>query len=91
MASPSNDDLPVGEHLDVTERLVVAPAGGVFRPLPACLVALDEGLIHGEVESGNARLPVRTPFTGHFMGMLAQVGWRVRAGEPVAWLRTELA
>jgi hypothetical protein len=96
MASPSNDDLPVGEHLDVTERLVVAPAGGVFRPLPACLVALDEGLIHGgevvgEVESGNARLPVRTPFTGHFMGMLAQVGWRGRPGEPVAWLRTELA
>jgi hypothetical protein len=93
---PGNDDLPAGEHLDVIERLVVAPAGGVFRPLPACLVAMDEGQIHGgevvgEVESGSTRLPVRTPFTGHFMGMLAQVGWRVRAGEPVSWLRTELA
>jgi hypothetical protein len=95
MATSPNDDLPAGEHLDVVERLVVAPAGGVFRPLPACMVGMDEGQIHGgevvgEVESGSTRFPVRTPFTGHFMGMLAQVGWRVRAGEPVAWLRTDL-
>ena len=72
-----------------TVPVVVAFAAG------ACLVAMDEGQIHdgevvGEVESGSTRLPVRTPFTGHLMGMLAQVGWRVRAGEPVAWLRTDL-
>jgi biotin carboxyl carrier protein len=91
---PRSDDHPAGEHLDVLERLVVAPAGGIFRPLPACMVAMDEGQVHdgevvGEVRSGTTRLPVRTPFTGHFMGMLAQVGWRVRAGEPVAWLTTD--
>jgi biotin carboxyl carrier protein len=97
MASPPrDDDPPAGEHLDVLERLVVAPAEGIFRPLPACMVAMDEGLVHdgevvGEVRCGTSRLSVRTPFTGHFMGMLAEVGWRVRAGEPVAWLRTELA
>ena len=97
MATPTaSDDLPSGEHLDVAERLVVTPVGGVFRPLPACLVAMDEGQIHdgevvGEVESGAIRLPVRTSFTGHFMGMLATAGWRVRPGEPVAWLRTEVA
>ncbi len=75
---------------------MVAPAEGIFRPLPACMVAMDEGQVHpgevvGEVRTAGASLPVRTLFTGHFMGMLAQVGWRVRAGEPVAWLRTELA
>ena len=95
-SAPRNDDHPAGEHLDVLERLVVAPAGGIFRPLPACMVAMDEGQVHpgevvGEVRTGATSLPVRTLFTGHFMGMLAQVGWRVRAGEPVAWLRTDLA
>jgi biotin carboxyl carrier protein len=91
---PRTDDFPAGEHLDVLERLVVAPADGVFRPLPACIVAMDEGQVHGGevvgvVQRGPARLAVRTPFTGHFMGMLASNGWRVRAGEPVAWLRTD--
>lgn len=95
-SAPASDDLPSGEHLDVVERLVLTPVGGVFRPLPACLVAMDEGQIHGgevvgEVESGTTRLAVRTPFTGHFMGMLATAGWRVRPGEPVAWLRTDIA
>jgi hypothetical protein len=90
---PALEEPPAGEHLDVLERLVVSPADGVFHPLPACFVGLDEGVVHGgelvgEVRAGAARLSVRTPFTGRFMGLLAQCGWRVRAGEPVAWLRT---
>jgi hypothetical protein len=30
---------------------------------------------------------VRSPFRGTLMGMLAHPGERLRAGQPVAWLR----
>lgn len=72
-----------GEHLYMLERMVVSPAAGVFTPDAAEGSALEVGgrlgLVSGE--------EVRSPFEGRIMGMLAQSGERVTAGQPIAWLR----
>lgn len=88
-----------GEILAVPERVIVAPTVGVFRPLhPEGEVAgasdSDGGVFNvaagdaiGVVEGPGASTPVRSPFGGALVGMLARAGERVREGQPVAWLR----
>lgn len=84
--------LTAGEALDVPERLVVAPSTGIFRPrAPATVTTEGElvtvGQVLGVLEAPACRTPVESPFDGFLMGMLALPGERVRAGQPVAWLR----
>jgi biotin carboxyl carrier protein len=80
-----------GEALVVPERVIVAPSVGVFRPFTAAgsdegeLVA--EGQPIGVVEGPGTATPVRSPFAGRIVGMLAHPGERLREGQPVAWLR----
>lgn len=77
-----------GETLAVPERLIVAPAVGVFRPIVLAegdIVELGDEV--GFVDGPGASAPVRSPFRGTLMGMLAQEGERLREGQPVAWLR----
>ncbi|MFN8036562.1 MAG: biotin/lipoyl-containing protein [Acidimicrobiia bacterium] len=81
-----------GERVHVPERIVVAPAAGLFRPLPpetvtaeGELVALGQAL--GVVEAPGVSVPICSPFAGFLMGMLAESGERLREGQPVAWLR----
>ena len=91
------DAVPVpGEVLAVPERVIVAPAVGVFRPLGGTDVDLTEagdstliaaGQAIGVVEGPGSSTPVRSPFGGFLIGMLARTGERVREGQPVAWLR----
>ena len=91
------DAVPVpGEVLAVPERVIVAPVVGVFRPLSDTdvdlTVAGDSTLIAagqaiGVVEGPGSSTPVRSPFGGFLIGMLARGGERVREGQPVAWLR----
>jgi len=101
------DAVPVpGEVLAVPERVIVAPAVGVFRPLADTDVDLTEaallsgdttgspggtvicaGQAIGVVEGPGSSTPVRSPFGGFLVGMLARRGERVREGQPVAWLR----
>jgi biotin carboxyl carrier protein len=81
-----------GETLDVPERVIVAPVGGVFRPLAPATVTAEGEIVHegqmiGVLEGPGTRQPVRSPFRGFLMGMLASPGERLREGEPVAWLR----
>jgi biotin carboxyl carrier protein len=83
-----------GEVLAVPERVIVAPAVGVFRPLAETDVDLTEditmiapGQAIGVVEGPGSSTPVRSPFGGFLVGMLARRGERVREGQPVAWLR----
>jgi len=77
-----------GETLAVPERIVVAPAVGVFRAaaLPAG-VTVEPGDELGLVVGPSASASVRSPFRGTLMGMLAHEGERLRQGQPVAWLR----
>lgn len=89
------DAVPVpGEVLAVPERVIVAPAVGVFRPLAETDVDLTAdgtviiaGQAIGVVEGPGSSTPVRSPFGGFLVGMLARRGERVREGQPVAWLR----
>lgn len=74
-----------GEHLFVRERLVVAPAAGVFTPdpdVPAEGGQLQVGGLLGTVNGTE----VRSPFSGALQGMLAVGGERVVDGQPIAWL-----
>lgn len=91
------ESVPVpGEVLAVPERVIVAPAVGVFRPLNDTDVDLTDttdgtviaaGQAIGVVEGPGSSTPVRSPFGGFLIGMLARRGERVREGQPVAWLR----
>lgn len=80
-----------GETLTVPERMIVAPAVGVFRLLGAENPDGSELILAGQeigvVEGPGASTPVRSPFGGALVGMLARTGERVREGQPIAWLR----
>ncbi|MDP9387737.1 MAG: hypothetical protein M3Q48_07360 [Actinomycetota bacterium] len=81
-----------GEHLGVPERVILAPALGVFRPVgddgrPPEGDVVTAGQVVGVVEVSGRAVPVRSAFTGMLVGMLAHPGERVREGQPVAWLR----
>jgi [acyl-carrier-protein] S-malonyltransferase len=75
-----------GEHLFATERVVVSPAAGVFRPEPSLDAGLD--LAPGQLVGHVGDHEVRSPFTGSVVGVLAVAGERVTASQPIAWLRS---
>jgi [acyl-carrier-protein] S-malonyltransferase len=78
-----------GEHLYVSERIVISPCAGVFEPAETSAEAgadgtpIEVGALLGRVAGED----VRSPFGGRLMGMLALPGERVQTGQPVAWLR----
>ena len=80
-----------GETLAVPERVIVAPAPGTFRPVEpgeiAVEIPVEAEQVIGFVEGKGHSTPVRSPFGGKLMGLLAHAGERVREGQPVAWLR----
>ena len=77
-----------GERVRVPERMVVAPAVGVFRPIEVETgTQIKAGAVLGIVHGPGAEYPVCSPFGGTLMGMLAHNGERLREGQPVAWLR----
>ena len=76
-----------GELLTVPERVILAPAPGKFRPAESTDDLLVEEQVIGFVDGVGHSTPVRSPFTGLFMGLMAYAGERVREGQPVAWLR----
>jgi [acyl-carrier-protein] S-malonyltransferase len=75
-----------GEHLFVTERLVVSPGAGVFRPEPGVGPGspVEVGTLVGHVGDEE----VRSAFAGELVDVLAVEGERLAASEPVAWLRS---
>jgi [acyl-carrier-protein] S-malonyltransferase len=75
-----------GEHLYVSERVVISPGAGVFEPA-AGLDRPEPPVEVGTVLGAVSGTEVRSPFAGHLMGMLAQSGERVQTGQPIAWLR----
>lgn len=77
-----------GEQLHVCERVVISPCAGVFEPTISAVAAgtrIEIGTIVGRV----SRRDVHSLFAGRLMAMLALPGERMRAGQPVAWLRTD--
>jgi 1-acyl-sn-glycerol-3-phosphate acyltransferase len=79
---------PVGETIDIDERVVVSPAAGVFTPLTAEGTHVEVGQRIGHVCTTSALIPVCTPFSGQLVIMSAVAGERVGRCQRVAWLRT---
>jgi [acyl-carrier-protein] S-malonyltransferase len=89
-----------GEHLYMSERVVVSPSGGIFSP-EGSLAAPGTGLLPGTAAgAGTANrvavgdlvgrvgvTEVRTPFAGEVVRWLAAAGERVQPGQPLVWLR----
>ncbi|MGI8493204.1 MAG: acyltransferase domain-containing protein, partial [Acidimicrobiales bacterium] len=76
-----------GEHLYVSERLVISPAAGVWEPAPGVALTGDDPVSVGTLLGTVAGAEVRSPFDGHLMGVLAHPDERVQTGQPIAWLR----
>lgn len=95
MTAPAHVDAVTahdGERVLVPERVVVAPRDGRFHPAEPGVVTTEGEIVHagqviGEVERSGERTPVRSPFTGFLMGVLAAPTELVRCDQPVAWLR----
>ncbi|MGH8989335.1 MAG: acyltransferase domain-containing protein, partial [Acidimicrobiales bacterium] len=89
-----------GEHLYMSERVVVSPCSGIFAPEQS-LAAPGTGLLPGtashETTSSHVRTgdlvgrvgvtEVRTPFEGAVIRWLSVAGERVQEGQPLVWLR----
>ena len=88
-----------GEHLYMSERVVVSPSSGIFSP-EASLQAPGTGLLPGTGDGGASSVvavgdlvgrvgvsEVRTPFAGQVIRWLAADGERVQDGQPLVWLR----
>lgn len=86
------DELLVPEPAPAHERVVVAPCGGRFRPLPPETFTcegewVEPGTVLAEVCTGDDAEPVRSPFSGWVMGMIAFPGHAVKRGEALFWIR----
>jgi [acyl-carrier-protein] S-malonyltransferase len=75
-----------GEHLYVTERLVVSPCAGVF--VPETDVASGSSLTTGSLIGTVGDSDVRSAFAGELIEFLALPGERVQLAQPIAWLRS---
>lgn len=79
-----------GEHLYVSERMVISPCAGIFQPTttaPGTSAGGGEPIEVGTIVGHIGDQEIRSPFAGWLMGMLALPGERVRPGQPIAWLR----
>ena len=86
--SPTSDESGIGhegEHLFSTDRLVVSPSAGIFKPVSNLEIGkkLSNGQLLGHV--GNAE--IHSPFSGELMGWIALPDERLTASQPIAWLR----
>jgi [acyl-carrier-protein] S-malonyltransferase len=77
-----------GEHLYVSERVVISPRPGVFQPPEDVQLAAGTCIEVGTLLGTVAGIEVRSPFAGRLEGALAHPGERVQTGQPIAWLHT---
>jgi [acyl-carrier-protein] S-malonyltransferase len=77
-----------GEHLYVSERVVVSPGPGLFEPATGAELTPDTAIEVGTLLGTVSGAEVRSPFAGRLQGVLAQPGERVQPGQPIAWLHT---
>jgi [acyl-carrier-protein] S-malonyltransferase len=75
-----------GEHLYMSERLVVSPAAGIFVPDTRFTegTRVEVGDVIGHIGDDE----VRSLFAGTVGAFVALDGERVTASQPIVWLRT---
>jgi len=74
-----------GEHLFSTDRLVVSPTAGLFRPVSN--LEVGQKVSNGEILGHVGAVEIHSPFSGELMGWIAIAEERLTASQPVAWLR----
>ncbi len=80
---------PEGEHLHMSERLVVSPAAGVFSPAERWRENLAGSRVEvGEILGTVGNEEIRSRFAGVIMGIIAHDGEQLLPSQPIAWLRT---
>ena len=77
-----------GEHLYVSERMVISPGPGLFEPAAGVELTPDMAIEVGTLLGTVSGAEVRSPFAGRLQGVLAQPGERVQPGQPIAWLHS---
>jgi biotin carboxyl carrier protein len=82
----------VPEDPHIPERLVVAPAPGVFTPRPVETATSEGEIVHtgqvlGSIDRNEGTTHVVCPHSGFLMGLLVLPGERVRHGQALAWVR----
>jgi hypothetical protein len=77
-----------GETIDVVERVIVSPAGGVYEALDGTRDVVAGDVIGHVAVAGQDRVPVRSPFAGRLVEVVAWHGERVLHRQRIAWLRT---
>jgi biotin carboxyl carrier protein len=80
------------EEVHVPERLIAAPRSGVFQAAPPEVVTAEGEIVHagqvvGSIQLTDGTVSVTSNHTGFLMGLLAMPGERVRADQPLAWVR----
>ena len=77
-----------GETIEVPERIIVSPARPPRRWPMVTADVVDEGDIIGHVSvAGQEPVPVRSPFRGQLVEIVAWHGERVLHRQRIAWLR----
>ena len=79
--------MDTGEVIDVVERIIVSPVGGIYEPLERGSDVVSGDVIGHIAVPGQAPVPVRSPFEGRLIEMVAWRGERLLRGQRVAWLR----
>ena len=80
------------EEVYMPERLIPAPAAGVFHAAAPEVVTTEGEIVHagqvvGSIEVTGGSVTVTSAHIGFLMGLLALPGERVRAEQPLAWVR----
>ena len=68
------------------ERMIVAPAAGVFEPAMADGAPIHRGQVVGHIRRGSDRVEITSPFDGRARGVFAWPDERVRRFQPVLWM-----
>ena len=75
------------ETFQAAERIIVSPAAGVYEPLDRS-ADIEAGDVIGHVTgAGQEVVPVRSPFAGRLIEVVAWSGERVLPRQRIAWLR----
>jgi hypothetical protein len=80
-----------GETIDVDERIIVSPAVGTYEPLPGADDVAAGDIIGHVAVTGQDPVPVRSPFAGRVVEVVAWRGERVVHRQRIAWLRVAAA
>ncbi|MEM9518084.1 MAG: hypothetical protein AAGA37_02085 [Actinomycetota bacterium] len=69
------------------ERVIVAPAAGIFEPtVNTSGATIHRGQVIGHVRCGAERVEITSPFDGQARGTFAWPDERVRRFQPVLWM-----